>query len=367
MLVRRYLIASVIALAMSALAVPRALANFHLMQIEQLIGGVEGDTSAQCIQLRMRAAGEKLVSMARVRVWDAAGLNPVIVSDLLTDVTNDVTGDRVLICTAAFLSRTSPTTSADFIMDNPIPASYMAAGRLTFEANNGAILWSVAWGGASYTGSNGGTSVNDPDANFGPAFPGPLPTTSLQSLLFQGSATAASSNNAADYALSSSPSVWINNARTSFTLQASCAAPAVTQSPDPGNDRVGRDFTFTVTATGTTPLSYQWRKDGWDLTDDSRIIGSQTAALTICPLELGDSGSYDVVVTNTCGQDTSDPATLAVFCPSDFDMNGFVNGEDFDQFVFLFEQGDPGADFDENTFVNGDDFDQFVFYFEAGC
>ena len=33
-----------------------AVATFHLMQIEQVIGGVNGDTSAQAIQLRMRAS-----------------------------------------------------------------------------------------------------------------------------------------------------------------------------------------------------------------------------------------------------------------------------------------------------------------------
>jgi len=54
-------------------------------------------------------------------------------------------------------------------------------------------------------------------------------------------------------------------------------------------------------------------------------------------------------------------------CPSDFDNNGFVNGDDFDQFVALFIEGDPGADFDHNGFVNGDDFDQFVTAFESGC
>lgn len=55
------------------------------------------------------------------------------------------------------------------------------------------------------------------------------------------------------------------------------------------------------------------------------------------------------------------------YCPADFDQNTFVNGEDFDQFVALFELGDPGSDWDRNTFVNGDDFDGFVAAFEAGC
>ena len=59
--------------------------------------------------------------------------------------------------------------------------------------------------------------------------------------------------------------------------------------------------------------------------------------------------------------------TVICLCPSDFDQNGFVNGDDFDSFIAAFEAGSTAADFDHNTFVNGDDFDAFVLAFEAGC
>ncbi len=64
------------------------------------------------------------------------------------------------------------------------------------------------------------------------------------------------------------------------------------------------------------------------------------------------------------------PASMLVHttpCPSDFNDDGFVNGEDFDAFVLAFVLGDIAADFDDNSFVNGDDFDNFVLAFEAGC
>ncbi len=54
-------------------------------------------------------------------------------------------------------------------------------------------------------------------------------------------------------------------------------------------------------------------------------------------------------------------------CPSDYNVDGFVSGEDFDAFVEAFIAGDPGADFDGNNFVNGDDFDGYVEAFVAGC
>ncbi len=60
-------------------------------------------------------------------------------------------------------------------MDNLIPPSYLAAGRLTFSRpgfSNGDALWSVSWGGANYTGPNTGAITNDADGNFAPPFAG---------------------------------------------------------------------------------------------------------------------------------------------------------------------------------------------------
>src|ERR1043166_1996304 len=98
-----------VAAALSGLtAGSAAYASFHIMQIEQVIGGVDGDTSAQAIQLRMRTAGQNLVSNARLIVRDAAGLNPITVKDMTSNVANGSTGDRVLIVSSNFVSPTSP-------------------------------------------------------------------------------------------------------------------------------------------------------------------------------------------------------------------------------------------------------------------
>ncbi|MBK8914366.1 MAG: hypothetical protein IPM64_07135 [Phycisphaerales bacterium] len=65
-----------------------ARASFHFMQIEAVIGGIDGDTSAQAIQLRMRASGQNGVSQARIRAHDATGSNPVLIIDFASDVLN---------------------------------------------------------------------------------------------------------------------------------------------------------------------------------------------------------------------------------------------------------------------------------------
>ncbi|MCC6970898.1 MAG: hypothetical protein IT434_11835 [Phycisphaerales bacterium] len=54
-------------------------------------------------------------------------------------------------------------------------------------------------------------------------------------------------------------------------------------------------------------------------------------------------------------------------CLADVNEDGFVNGDDFDQFAEWFDVADTHADYNGDGFVNGDDFDQFAGEFEAGC
>jgi hypothetical protein len=193
--------------------------SFHLMQIEQVIGGVQGDVTLQAIQLRMRTGLQNLVSQARLRAWDAAGQNPVIVIDMMNDVPIFTAGSRVLISTAGFAGAFGPTP--DFVMTTPIPQSYLAAGKLTYEDDSGVVVWSLAWGGAAYTGTNTGTLDNDADGNFNPPFPLPLQSSNDQSVLFPGPFSAPSTNNAADYILSPTAATFTNNAGETGTVPVS--------------------------------------------------------------------------------------------------------------------------------------------------
>ena len=80
--------------------------------------------------------------------------------------------------------------------------------------------------------------------------------------------------------------------------QTICAGPAVS---------------FSVTASGQGPLTYRWRKNGTNLSDGGAISGSATATLAIDPTVTADSGSYDVVVTDSFLQTvTSSAAALTV-------------------------------------------------------
>ncbi len=68
----------------------------------------------------------------------------------------------------------------------------------------------------------------------------------------------------------------------------------------------GSNATFTVAATGTAPLSYQWEFNGVD------IAGATSATFTITNVTTANAGSYTVIVSNAEGSATSTSATLAL-------------------------------------------------------
>lgn len=209
----------VVAISSAGLTSPLQAA-FHLMQIEQVIAGVEGDTTAQAIQLRMRFFGQNFVAGTRLIAYDNQGLNPVVLLTIPSNVANNLAGARILLATSSFAAHLNPSVSPDFFLSNSIPASYLAAGSLTFE-DNFTVWWRVSWGGAGYTGSNAGSISNDADTDFGPAWPGALPSSGIDALQFQGIASALSTTNAANYSLTSGGGVFTNNANASGTVQSS--------------------------------------------------------------------------------------------------------------------------------------------------
>ena len=88
------------------------------------------------------------------------------------------------------------------------------------------------------------------------------------------------------------------------------AAPVITQQPQSQTVTVGDSVTFTVTATGTQPMSNVWRKNGIDIS----FVSSDS--FTISSVQLADAGTYSVVVSNSEGSVTSSGALLIVLAKS---------------------------------------------------
>jgi uncharacterized repeat protein (TIGR01451 family) len=89
-------------------------------------------------------------------------------------------------------------------------------------------------------------------------------------------------------------------------------APTIVSQPASQTVRPGSNVTFCVTASGTLPLYYQWRKDGTNLDNSGRIAGALNGCLTISNAVESDGGQYSVALTNDSGWAISSNATLLV-------------------------------------------------------
>ena len=75
--------------------------------------------------------------------------------------------------------------------------------------------------------------------------------------------------------------------------------PTLLQPPAATNLAQGQTFTLSIVAEGSPTLTYQWKRDGVNLTDGGRVAGATTATLTITGALVGDRGSYTVAVSNS--------------------------------------------------------------------
>ena len=87
-------------------------------------------------------------------------------------------------------------------------------------------------------------------------------------------------------------------------------APAITTAPAAASVAVGQTASFSVVASGSAPLSYQWLREGAD------IPGATAASFTTAALGIGDDGArYAVRISNAAGSVTSAEALLRVASP----------------------------------------------------
>jgi hypothetical protein len=85
-----------------------------------------------------------------------------------------------------------------------------------------------------------------------------------------------------------------------------CFGPAVVAKPEGQLVVLGQSVSLSVTASGTTPLSYQWFLNG------TPLPGATASNLTINPVTTANLGSYSVTISNACGMAEGTPAEVAV-------------------------------------------------------
>lgn len=91
--------------------------------------------------------------------------------------------------------------------------------------------------------------------------------------------------------------------------------PDIFAPPQSQTNVAGQLVVFSAAANGESPLGYQWRFNGVNLTNEGRITGATDNNLFIAAAQSSDAGSYDVVVSNAHGSVTSSVATLTIICP----------------------------------------------------
>jgi hypothetical protein len=89
-------------------------------------------------------------------------------------------------------------------------------------------------------------------------------------------------------------------------------APAITTQPANKYVTAGHTATFNVIASGTAPLTYQWKKG-------ATIVGNNASSYTTPATTMDDDGAkYSVEVSNTAGNATSNEVTLTVTASSSY-------------------------------------------------
>src|SRR5205807_1536493 len=92
----------------------------------------------------------------------------------------------------------------------------------------------------------------------------------------------------------------VTSRAAALTVSAAPVAPTITTQPASQMVTAGQTATFTVTATGTAPLSYQWQKNG------TAIGGATAASYTTPATTTSDNGAqYTVVASNSIRSVTS--------------------------------------------------------------
>jgi fibronectin type 3 domain-containing protein len=147
----------------------------------------------------------------------------------------------------------------------------------------------------------------------------PVNTDVVSKLLVNGVLTVNGSTSAGNNWLQGTSTITVTNGQIMVSEQAGAydkideidivqqsTAPSITTQPASQTVNAGQSVTFSVVATGTAPLSYQWQKNG------SNISGATSSSFTISPAQTSDAGNYTVVVSNSAGSVTSNTATLTV-------------------------------------------------------
>lgn len=154
-----------------------------------------------------------------------------------------------------------------------------------------------------------------------------------------------------------------------------CIAPVIISQPTcdsaicVGNGQVS----FTATATGTGPFTYQWQEDMVDITDGTIYNGTTTSTLTLTNPTINLNGkSYRCIVRNCTNNNviTDNTCTLSLtVMPTDINEDGVTNNADFAFLLRSYDTACAGCkeDINQDGQVNIVDFLKLLGRFNKSC
>ena len=138
---------------------------------------------------------------------------------------------------------------------------------------------------------------------------------------------------------------------------------------------------LTAVVAGSSPMTFEWQVEdtlvpgGWlTISEGTNLLlsggqfyasGAQTPELEVSSVQLAEL-RVRLLATNGCGGVTSEAALLTV-CPSDYNCDGGVDGDDVIAFFADWDAGLIGADMTGDGGVDGDDVIEFFGRWDAGC
>src|SRR2546423_1607072 len=245
--------------------------------------------------------------------------------------------NSVAISGATSSAYTTPaTTSYDngaqftVVVSNAAGSATSSAAMLTVSA--AAVAPSITMQPASQTVTAGQT------ASFTVTATGTAPLTyqwkksnaaisGATSSAYTTAATTSSDNGAQFTVVVSNAAGSATSSAAMLTVSAAAVAPSITMQPASQTVTAGQTASFSVAATGTAPLTYQWRKNS------AAVSGANSSSYTTSATASSDNGAqFTVVVSNASGSATSNAATLTVNAPATLQITtaqlpgGFVAG-----------------------------------------
>jgi uncharacterized delta-60 repeat protein len=183
------------------------------------------------------------------------------------------------------------------LVSSPTSLTNLAGTSATFTAQaSGTPVLSYAWRRTTVTGT---FTLSDGGNVSGSA----TPTLSLTNLtgLDSGAYTAVISN----------PFGSVTSAVAHLTV----LDPYISKQPVGSTNPAGSAVSFSVSAAGAPPITYQWLKNGTNLMQGGHLSGVASSILNLTGVQGGDAGAYTVLVTDPYGHVLSAAANLAVVDP----------------------------------------------------